>query len=136
NANNLFEFAVMGDAFAKAVLGLTYPKIGLLNIGSEEIKGNEVIKEAARMLRETDLDINFHGYIEGNDITQNIVDVVVTDGFTGNVALKTAEGTAKVCGKFLKNAFMSSFLAKISYLLAKPSLVTLFNKLDPRLYNG
>jgi len=133
---NLFEFAVMGDAFARTVLGLTHPKVGLLNIGSEEMKGNEVIKAAWQLLKNTHLPINFHGYIEGNDIAQSIVDVVVTDGFTGNVCLKTAEGTAKICGNFLKHAFQSSILAKISYLLAKPALITLFNKLDPRLYNG
>lgn len=134
--DNLFQFAVMGDAFARAVLGLTNPKIGLLNIGTEEMKGHEELKEAAQLLKETKLPLNFYGYIEGNDISQSVVDVVVTDGFSGNIALKTAEGTAKISAHFLKDAFMSSWLSKLGYLLAKPALKTLFNKLDPRLYNG
>lgn len=136
NAENLVQFAVMGDAFAKVILGLKNPKIGLLNVGAEETKGSEVVKTAAEELREGEYPINFYGYIEGNDITEGVVDVVVTDGFTGNVALKVAEGTAKICGQYVKNAFRSSPLAMIGGLLAKNAIKRAFKKLDPRLHNG
>jgi len=135
DANNLFEFAVMGDAFARAILNKESPSIGLLNIGSEEMKGNESIKNAAIMLNgEPSLD--FYGNIEGDDIGKGIVDVVVTDGFTGNIALKTAEGTAKMYTSFLKDALKSSLCSKIGALLAKPALSKIKDKLDPRKHNG
>lgn len=135
-ADNLFQFAIMGNALAKITLGLQSPTIGLLNIGSEDTKGNDTVKAASTMLKETILPLNFSGYVEGTDIAEGTVDVIVTDGFSGNIALKTAEGTAKICRNFLKEAFETSLLSKIGYLLARPSLKKAFNRLDNRLYNG
>lgn len=136
DARNLVEFAVMGDAFARAVLGLPNPTIGLMNVGSEELKGDERVRLAADMLRTSPLAANFHGFIEGHDITSGTVDVVVTDGFTGNVALKTGEGALKLVGGLLKQVFTSSLAAKLGYLLAKPALDRLREWMDPRRYNG
>ncbi|MGY8959633.1 MAG: phosphate acyltransferase PlsX [Alphaproteobacteria bacterium] len=136
DAENLVQFAVMGEVFARTVLGLERPIIGLLNIGVEDMKGVEAVREAAVTLRETTLPIVFKGFIEGNDITEGTVDVVVTDGFTGNVALKTAEGTASLYSGFLKEAFRSSWMAKLGYLFAKRSMQNLRTRFDPRRYNG
>ena len=136
NANNLIEFAVMGEVFARAVLGLERPTVGLLNVGAEELKGNEAVKVAAAALRDASLPIHFHGFVEGNDICAGTVDVVVTDGFTGNIALKTAEGTVKFYSSFLRHAFQSSVLAKIGYLFAKHALAKVRMRTDPRRYNG
>lgn len=133
--NNLVQFAIMGDAFAKVILGNPKPSIGLLNIGSEEIKGNEVVKTAAQILHNQDC-LNFIGFVEADDIPRGAVDVVVADGFSGNVAIKMAEGTAFLCRKLLEKAFKSSFLAKIGYLFAKKALKDTFNKIDGRYYNG
>ena len=133
---NLVEFAVMGDAFARAVLGLTAPTIGLLNVGSEELKGDERIRQAAEVLRESHIGANFHGFVEGHDITTGTVDVVVTDGFTGNVALKTGEGALKLVGTLLRQVFNSSIPARLGYLLARPALDRLREWMDPRRYNG
>nr|WP_277753775.1 phosphate acyltransferase PlsX [Roseomonas nepalensis] len=133
---NLVEFAVMGDAFARAVLGLTAPSIGLLNVGSEELKGDERIRQAAEILRESHIGANFHGFVEGHDITAGTVDVVVTDGFTGNVALKTGEGALKLVGTLLRQVFNSSIPARLGYLLARPALDRLREWMDPRRYNG
>ena len=136
NARNLIDFAVMGNAFARCVLGVLQPTCGLLNVGSEERKGHEALHEAAAVLREANLPGEFVGFVEGDDIAQGTVDVVVTDGFTGNVALKTAEGTAKLVGEYLRVTFKSSLLAGLGYLLARPSLNKLRKRLDPRRYNG
>jgi len=136
SADNLVQFAVMGEVFARTVLGVEKPVIGLLNIGIEEIKGNEAVKEAAAILRETHLPIEFAGFIEGNDVAAGAVDVAVTDGFTGNVALKFAEGTAKLISGFLRESFRSSWRARIGYLLARPALTLLRHRTDPRRYNG
>ncbi len=136
DADNLFEFSVMGDAFSRVIFQKENPSIGLLNIGTEEVKGNEAVKAAANMLRESDLDLNFYGHIEGDDIGEGIVDVVVTDGFTGNVALKTAEGTAKMFSHFLKDALKSSPIAMTGALLARTSLQKFKDRLNPSLYNG
>jgi len=136
NANELVQFAIMGDAFAKTVLSLQSPKIGLLNVGSEELKGHDEVKEASAILRNTELGLNFYGFVEGNDIGNGTVDVVVTDGFTGNIALKTAEGIGKMVSTYVANAFKSSFFAKIGYLLAKPAMASLRKTLDPRRRNG
>lgn len=133
---NLVQFAVMGAVFARTVLGLQEPTIGLLNIGAEEVKGNDEVRAAAAMLREMPLPGRFDGFIEGNDIASGTVDVVVCDGFTGNVALKTAEGTAKLYGEFLRRAFASSLLARIGYLFARPAFRKLRARTDPRRYNG
>lgn len=136
SARELLQFAHMGDAYAKAVLGLKSPSIGLLNVGSEEEKGHEDVRQAAQMLREEHCKLNFYGYVEGHDIVEGKVDVVVTDGFTGNVALKTAEGTGKLIGHMIRETVSSSFFAKLGFLLAKPAMLTLKRKLDPRSYNG
>ncbi len=134
--NDLVQFAIMGDAFARAVLSLQSPKIGLLNVGSEEMKGNEEVKLAAQILRNPDLGLNFHGFVEGDDIANGTVDVVVTDGFTGNVALKTAEGIGRMVSRYVQNAFTSSLGSKLGYLLAKPAMARLRKSLDPRRRNG
>lgn len=136
SATNLVQFAVMGEVFARAVLGLEKPTIGLLNIGSEDLKGNDAVRAAANILRESELPIRFHGFVEGNDICAGTVDVVVTDGFTGNIALKTAEGTVKFYSSFLRQAFQSSVLAKLGYLFAKQALTKVKVRTDPRRYNG
>ena len=136
DANNLVQFAIMGEVFARAVLGLSQPAIGLLNVGAEELKGHDEVRLAAAILRATKLPIRFHGFIEGNDIGAGTVDVVVTDGFTGNIALKTIEGTARLFSVFLREAFRSSWSAKIGYLLCRGALRKLRMRLDPRRYNG
>jgi glycerol-3-phosphate acyltransferase PlsX len=126
----------MGDAFARTVLGLLHPTIGLLNVGSEEVKGNDAVRAAASRLRSGDMPVKFHGFIEGNDIAAGTVDVIVTDGFTGNIALKTAEGTAKMFGEFVRAAFRHSILARIGYLFAADALKKMRERMDPRRYNG
>jgi len=136
DANNLYQFAIMGDAFAKVLMQIKKPRIGLLNIGSEESKGKDSIKLANTLLSETTLPLNFHGYVEGNEIASGVVDVVVTDGFTGNVLLKSIEGYAKVYLHFTKKAFSSTLLSKLHYLFSKPTLKKLSQSLDNRLYNG
>ena len=132
---NLVQFAIMGDAFAKVILDKENPSIGLLNIGSEDNKGNDMVKSAAQELYNQKC-LNFVGYVESDDIAKAVVDVVVADGFTGNVALKMAEGTAYLCKTLLENAFKSSWLAKIGYLLAKTALKKTFKQIDARYYNG
>lgn len=134
--DNLVQFAVMGAIFARTVLGLPEPTIGVLNIGSEDVKGNEVVRNAAARLREMPLPGRFHGFVEGNDIASGTVDVIVTDGFTGNVALKTAEGTAKLYTEFLRRTFESSWTARLGYLLARGAFKRLKQRTDPRRYNG
>lgn len=136
DAENLVQFAIMGAAFARSVQGLKKPTVGLLNVGSEESKGHEEIRRAAEILRDADLPLEFYGFVEGNDITEGTVDVVVADGFTGNVALKTAEGTASMYTGFLRATFRRSVFSKLGYWLAKPALVALKNRVDPRRYNG
>jgi phosphate acyltransferase len=136
SAESLFQFAVMGEVYARAVLGVAKPRVGLLNVGTEELKGDGVVRRAAALLRDSDLDIDYAGFVEGTDVTNGTVDVVVTDGFTGNVALKIAEGTAGLFTRALKDAFTSSWRAKLGYLLAKPALQGLRDRFDPRLYNG
>lgn len=136
NSENLYQFALMGNAFAKVMLRLESPTIGLLNIGSEDVKGNEVVKSAAILLKETAVPLNFIGYVEGNDIAEGTADVVVTDGFSGNIALKTAEGTAKICRDFMRQAFKSTLLSRIGFLLAKSALTKFFSRIDHRRYNG
>ncbi|MDH3662712.1 MAG: phosphate acyltransferase PlsX [Alphaproteobacteria bacterium] len=136
DAENLVQFAVMGEVFAREVLGIDKPTVGLLNIGTEDLKGNDTIRQAAAALRESSLPIEFRGFVEGTDLTNGTTDVVVTDGFTGNVALKVAEGTAGLYTHFLRQAFKSSFLSRIGYLLSRGALNTLRQRLDPRRYNG
>jgi len=134
--DNLVQFAIMGAAFARTILGLPRPTVGLLNVGEEEMKGNEAVKGAAAILNEANLPLRFHGFVEGDDIAKGTTDVVVTDGFSGNVALKTMEGTAKLFSQFLQTAFGHSFLSKLGYTLAKPAMMALRERLDPRHHNG
>ena len=136
DSENLVQFALMGEVFARAVLGLEQPSVGLLNIGSEDMKGNDAVRSAALVLKDGNLPIKFHGFVEGNDICAGTVDVVVTDGFTGNIALKTAEGTAKFFSSFMRQAFSNSVLAKIGFLFAKQALNKVKMRTDPRRYNG
>jgi glycerol-3-phosphate acyltransferase PlsX len=136
DARNLVEFAVMGEVFARVTLGLPRPSFGLLNIGSEEGKGDEILRAAAQTLRESPIAAQFHGFVEGHDIAGGTVDVVVTDGFTGNVALKTGEGALKLVGDLLKRVFSSGPMAKMGYVLARGGLKRLKEWLDPRRYNG
>jgi phosphate acyltransferase len=136
DTRNLVEFAIMGDVFARTVLGLTAPTIGLLNVGSEELKGDDRLREAAETLRASHIAQQFHGFVEGHDIAAGTTDVIVTDGFTGNVALKTGEGALKLVGGMLRQVFSSSLAAKLAYVLARPGLERLREWLDPRRYNG
>jgi glycerol-3-phosphate acyltransferase PlsX len=136
DAENLVQFAVMGEVYAREILGIEKPTVGLLNIGTEELKGNDTIREAAAALRESSLPIEFRGFIEGTDLISGAMDVVVTDGFTGNVALKVAEGSVGMYTYFLRQAFKSSLLSRLAYFLAKPALQRLRQRLDPRRYNG
>jgi glycerol-3-phosphate acyltransferase PlsX len=126
----------MGEVYARAVLGIAKPRVGILNVGTEELKGDGVVRRAAALLRDSDLEIDYAGFVEGTDVTTGKVDVIVTDGFTGNVALKIAEGTAGLFTAALRNAFASSWRAKLGYLLARPALRDLRDRFDPRLYNG
>jgi glycerol-3-phosphate acyltransferase PlsX len=136
DAENLVQFALMGDVFARTVLGLVEPTVGLLNVGAEDLKGNDAVRSASARLRLTMAPIRFYGFIEGDDIAAGTVDVVVTDGFTGNVAVKTAEGTAKLFSEFLEAAFRHSLMARIGYIFARRALRKLQMRCDPRRYNG
>ncbi|MDX7950744.1 phosphate acyltransferase PlsX [Lichenihabitans sp. Uapishka_5] len=137
DAQHLVDMAIMGAAMASIVLDLPRPTIGLLNVGAEEIKGLEEVKAAGRLLREASLpQLAYHGFVEGDDLGQGTVDVVVTEGFTGNIALKTAEGTAKQIGQYLREAMGSSLMSKLGYVLARKAFAILRQKLDPRRVNG
>ena len=136
DADNLVQFALMGHALARTVLGFVDPSVGLLNVGSEDLKGNDTVRSASARLRGAMKPIRFHGFIEGDDIAAGTVDVVVTDGFTGNVAVKTAEGTVKLFSESLEAAFHHSLLASIGYLFARGTLKKLRTRIDPRRHNG
>ena len=136
DADNLVQFALMGDAFARTVLGLVQPTVGLLNVGSEDLKGHEAVRAAAARLRDPNAPIRFYGFVEGNDIAAGTVDVVVTDGFSGNIAVKTAEGTARLFNEFMRAAFRHSLRARLGYLLAADALRKMRERMDPRRYNG
>jgi len=136
DADNLVQFALMGDVFARTVLGFLQPTVGLLNVGSEEMKGHDEVRAAAARLRAGGSPIRFHGFIEGDDIAAGTVDVIVTDGFTGNIAVKTAEGMAGLFNDFLRAAFRHSLSARIGYGFAAGALKKLRERLDPRRYNG
>lgn len=131
---HLLQFGVMGSQLMRGVTGKPTPSVGVLNIGSEDIKGNETVKKAAELLKKTNL--NFYGNVEGDDIFKGVVDVVVTDGFTGNVSLKTTEGVAKMISFFLKEEFTRSWWTKIIALLSFPVLKRLKQRVDPSKYNG
>lgn len=136
DATNLVQFAVMGAAFARTVLGLEQPRVGLLNIGEEELKGTDEIRKAAATLRDATLPMRFIGFVEGDKIGTGDIDVVVTDGFSGNIALKTAEGTSRLVTGLLGNAFRSSIWGKLGYFIARGALQSLRAHLDPNAHNG
>src|SRR6202023_3969991 len=137
DADHLVDLAVMGAATARILFGHDRPTVGLLNIGVEEAKGLEPVREAAAVLREQKLpDLDYHGFVEGNDIGKGTVDVVVTEGFAGNIALKTAEGTARQLAQYLRSAMTKTLLSKLGYILARDAFATLREKMDPRKANG
>ena len=136
DAKNLVQFAFMGQAFANIVMGVDNPSISLLNIGEEEQKGLDYIKEASQILSDLKSQINYAGFIEGDKIAQGISDVIIADGFSGNVSLKTAEGTALLVTSYLKKALSSSLSSKIGYLFAKKAINNFRLQMDPRKYNG
>ncbi|MAZ15696.1 phosphate acyltransferase PlsX [Oricola sp.] len=137
DARQLVDFSVMGAAMARALIEVKRPTVGLLNVGVEEIKGQEEVKEAGRMLREADLPaLDYHGFVEGDDLGKGTVDVVVSEGFSGNIALKTAEGTAKQIAEYLRAAMSRTVMARIGYLLARGAFRRLRDKMDPRKVNG
>lgn len=137
DAQHLVDLAVMGAAMAQIVFDVPRPSVGLLNVGVEEIKGLEEIKAAGRILRESSAsNMTYHGFVEGDDIGRGTVDVVVTEGYTGNIALKTAEGTAKQLAQYLREAMSSSFMSKLGYLLARGAFNAIRDKMDPRKVNG
>jgi phosphate acyltransferase len=136
DAEQLVDFAVMGEAFARAIFGNERPTVGLLNIGEEEMKGIESVKRAGQILRASKLPIEFCGFVEGDDIGEGVVDVIVTDGFTGNVALKTAEGTANLVLHYLRSALKRSLMGRVGAVLASGAFRALRRKLDPRTLNG
>jgi glycerol-3-phosphate acyltransferase PlsX len=133
-AEHLFQFAVMGSELVSVVEDLPSPRIGLLNIGQEEIKGNEQVKRAHELLAASDL--NYVGYVEGDDIYKGGTDVIVADGFVGNVALKSSEGVAKMISHFMNQAFKRNLLTKMAGLIALPVLHSFRHRIDPRRYNG
>ncbi|MEQ1438619.1 phosphate acyltransferase PlsX [Fontimonas sp. SYSU GA230001] len=134
SAEQLLQFAVMGSALVTATLGIEKPRVALLNIGEEEIKGNEVIKRAAQLLAASPL--HYVGFVEGDGIFLKDVDVVVCDGFAGNIALKTGEGVAKLIYHFIKEEFTRSIFTRFAALMAMPALKALGGRMDPRNYNG
>jgi len=135
-AQELCHFALMGAAMAQAVFGIAKPTVGLLNVGVEEIKGAEEVKQAHAILKQIDLEFDYRGYVEGDQIGQGVVDVVVCEGFSGNIALKTAEGTARQIATYLREAMSSSVPAKIGALLASGGFKILKSRMDPRRVNG
>jgi len=130
----LYQFALMGNVIAREIRGIDQPRIGLLNMGAEAGKGNQVIKEAAKLMNSSSM--NFIGYVEGNNLVEDIADVVVCDGFTGNIALKTMEGSVRLVLRFLEDAFNSSAFNKLSSIVSKSALNQVKEKIDPRRYNG
>ncbi len=134
SSEHLYQFAIMGSVLTSLVDGVDNPSVGLLNIGEEEIKGNEQVKEAAKLLAQSD--INYQGFVEGDDIYKGTVDVVVCDGFIGNVALKSSEGVAKMMTYYLKQAFNRNLFSRLAALVALPVLKAFRAQFDPRSYNG
>jgi glycerol-3-phosphate acyltransferase PlsX len=134
SAEHLYQFAAMGSILASAVDNIEHPRVGLLNVGAEEIKGNDQVKEAARLLDNSGL--NYIGYVEGDDIYGDRVDVIVCDGFVGNVSLKTSEGVARMIGYYLRSEFKRTWYNRLVGLIALPVLKRLKERIDPRRYNG
>lgn len=137
DAQQLMDFSLMGGAMARALFEVSRPTLGLLNVGVEEVKGQEEVKEAGRLIREANIQsIDYYGFVEGDDIGRGTVDVVVTEGFSGNIALKTAEGTARQIAEYLRAAMSRTLLARLGYILAKGAFDRLREKMDPRKVNG
>ena len=136
SALNLLQFAIMGEAFARTILNRPQPSVGLLNVGAEELKGHAVVKQAQELIRAQNILSNFYGFVEGDDIFSGTTDVVVTDGFSGNIALKSAEGCARFFSNVIKDKLTQNLLSKIGALLAKTALNEIKQRLDPRSYNG
>ncbi|MHA1525059.1 MAG: phosphate acyltransferase PlsX [Alphaproteobacteria bacterium] len=136
NSQQLINYAVMGAALARSIFNVERPTVGLLNIGVEEVKGLEEVRDAGRTLREIEPPFDYRGFVEGNDVGQGVVDVVVTEGFSGNIALKTAEGTARQIGAYLRAAMQRSIWSRLGYLVAYSAFQTLREKMDPRKSNG
>jgi len=134
--DNLVQFALMGQAFYHSLVGKQNPSVALLNVGSEEQKGHEYLRLAAQELSVPELGVNYIGFVEGSDLVKGGVDIVVTDGFSGNVALKTAEGVAGLFATLLRRSFKASLSAKLGYLMARGALKKFRTKMDPRRYNG
>jgi len=131
DAERLVEFAIMGEAYHRAAHGAPKPTVGLLNVGAEEMKGHEEVREAHRILREGKIDVDYRGFVEGDDITRGAVDVIVTDGFTGNVALKAMEGAARFITSELRSALTSGFLPTVGAVLARPALQRFRERMSP-----
>ncbi|MDI6027536.1 phosphate acyltransferase PlsX [Corticibacterium sp. UT-5YL-CI-8] len=137
DAHQLIDFAILGTGMARALFDIERPTVGLLNVGVEEVKGQEEVKEAGQLLREVNLaSMNYQGFVEGDDIGRGTVDVVVTEGFAGNIALKTAEGTARQIAGYLRSAMSRTLMAKIGYFFAKAAFDSLREKMDVRRANG
>ncbi len=136
DSTNLYQFAIMGSSFYKSVNNFKNPKIAILNVGSEEMKGNDAVKNASIMLKESHLKNNFFGYVEGDDIMKGLVEVIVTDGFTGNVALKTMEGASKFFATVMKEGFSHGILSRLGYLLASRGINKAKKKIDHKQHNG
>ncbi len=137
DAHQLIDFGILGAAMARAIFGIDRPSVGLLNIGVEEIKGQEEVKEAGRLLRDANMmSMKYHGFVEGDDIGKGTVDVVVSEGFAGNIALKTAEGTARQIAGYLRSAMTRTLMARIGYIFAKSAFERLREKMDVRKANG
>lgn len=136
SAKQLVQFAIMGEAYYRALTDTKKPSVGLLNVGAEELKGHELIRTAATILRNADHEMNFTGFVEGNGISAGDADVIVTDGFTGNIAIKTAEGTARMIGGWMKDAMTAGLLSKAGAALMMPSLKALKQKMNPSYANG
>jgi len=136
DGEQLVEFAIMGEAFARAVAGAGRPSVALLNVGAEEQKGHDEIRAAAQLIRDSGVDLDFRGFVEGDDISKGTVDVVVTDGFTGNIALKAGEGTARLVGQFLRESLTGGAMARLGAAIAYPALRQLRQRMDPDTFNG
>ncbi len=137
DAKQLVDFSILGAALARALFDQASPTVGLLNVGTEEVKGLDSVKEAARILASAkEAGFTYHGFVEGDDLGKGTVDVIVTEGFTGNIALKTAEGTARQVGSYVRNALSANLLSKIGALFATQALKALRRKMDPRMLNG
>jgi len=136
DANNLVQFGMLGAAYARTVLGRRRPTVGLVNVGAEETKGGDSVKQAAALFRSSNLPFEFFGFVEGDDLGAGTVDVFVADGFTGNITLKAIEGTVRLYTEYLRQTFGSTILARLSFILARNAFNKMRARIDPRRYNG